>query len=190
MDYIQYGHASGSPFCPWSVLLWYFTTSLLQSVFILLWFLNFKQLLFMFNIIVRAYAVPSTVHVVWTDTAQYTTMKVVELYIYSVLFIVNFRNLALFGVNWVFKWRSLHYSHPTLPLMHTWSLFRPRESLAICSICCAISLATFTIELFSSSHLSVSSCSSWAASWNKTAANRWEKCYGVLLAKVEDRKSA
>ena len=54
----------------------------------------------------------------------------------------------------------------------TWSRFRPRANFAICSICCAISLATFTIELFSSSHLSVSSCSSWAANYktsNKTS---------------------
>ena len=57
----------------------------------------------------------------------------------------------------------------------TWSRFRPRANFAICSICSAISLATFTIELFSSSHLSVSSCSSWAANYktsNKTSTIR------------------
>ena len=57
----------------------------------------------------------------------------------------------------------------------TWSRFRPRANFAICSICNAISLATFTIELFSSSHLSVSSCSSWAANYktsNKTSTIR------------------
>ena len=57
----------------------------------------------------------------------------------------------------------------------TWSRFRPRANFAICSICSAISLATFTIELFSSSHLSVSSWSSWAANYkasNKTSTIR------------------
>lgn len=57
----------------------------------------------------------------------------------------------------------------------TWSRFRPRANFAICSICSAISLATFTMELFSSSHLSVSSCSSWAANYktsNKTSTIR------------------
>ena len=51
----------------------------------------------------------------------------------------------------------------------TWTLFLRRANLAICIICCAISLATFTMELFSSSHLSVSSCNSLAASWNNIA---------------------
>ena len=57
----------------------------------------------------------------------------------------------------------------------TWSRFRPRANFAICSICSAISLATFTIELFSSSHLSVSSWRSWAANYktsNKTSTIR------------------
>ena len=53
-----------------------------------------------------------------------------------------------------------------ISLALTWTLFLRRANLAISIICCAISLATFTMELFSSSHLSVSSCNSLAASWN------------------------
>ena len=75
------------------------------------------------------------------------------------------------------KWVVSSDGGPTNELFHlsmtslalTWTLFLRRANLAICIICCAISLATFTIELFSSSHLSVSSCNSLAASWNNIA---------------------